>query len=386
MDALAGPAEPLPTRATAARTFGQYPRTFWLLCLAIVAAGVLGSGLPIVRVPLLAVFMPAVFIITMLCEVATCILISVILGKSRRWELQPLIILFLATALLDLAVFLTIRLPGRHDSLIVPGNAASPWLFACVHVFLSIGAVSYGAARSRKVLLTEAATRRALRLWFPIWAVVLVLGIALVIAFSQHTTGSPGSERTSGAERIVLFGAELLIGVAALIVYFRYIERADPNWIDLSIALTMIAGVVGLAMNVRDVPRYAPAWVAAELLYLCSATFVLIAAIRDLVVRLGDNLRVESQALRIRVATAEQNAEVETSMLKSRFVAMVKPRTSHAARRHHRYGGTARTRTALGASSTLYGSDSDLSQRAASNRRRSARFFAGRVWPNRVGR
>jgi two-component system sensor histidine kinase/response regulator len=50
---------------------------------------------------------------------------------------------------------------------------------------------------------------------------------------------------------------------------------------------------------------------------------VLIAAIRDLLVRLGESVRIANDALQLRADAFEQNVIVETSMLKSRFVAMV---------------------------------------------------------------
>lgn len=309
-------------REQTARAGSSYPLTFWLLVGAIIAIAVSGSLIPDRRIPLLSTFMPSIFIITTLCALATCVLISVIFRKSRRWELQPLIMLFLATALLDLASFLTIRLPGRPTSLIAPGNLAAPWLFACVHIILSICAVSYAAARMLKRSLSNEQTTRSLLFWFPVWTIAIVAFIGVVIASSGHAPPT-GAERLTGGVRATLFVAEFAISAIALIFYLRLIDRADPNWIDLSIALTMIAGLAGLIMTVRTSARYSPAWVTAELLYLCSATFVLIAAIHDLVARLGSRLHTESQALRIRVAAAEQNAEIESSMVKSRFVAMV---------------------------------------------------------------
>ena len=311
-------------RGSLVHVLQRYPLTFWALAAAMIANGVIADALNNVeKVPLLSLFMPAIFIITTLCQIATCVLVTVILVKSKRWELQPLVVLFLATSLLDLAVFLTIRLPVRERSLIVPGNTATSWLFVLIHVAISICAVAYAAARSLKSPMTEAQTRRAIRLWFPAWTVLIIALITVIIASSGQQLPHAGGERTAGVERLIVFGGEFLVSAVALVMFIRYVERATPNWIDLSIALSMIAGLTGLAINVRPVPRYTAAWLDAELLYLFSGTFVLIAAIHDLVERLGDSLRTESQALRVRVTAAEQNAEIEAALLKSRFVAMV---------------------------------------------------------------
>ncbi len=300
----------------------SYPRTFWVLTVAIVATGIVAGTSQSARVPLLSLFMPSVFIIMLACQVATCVLISVILAKSQRWELQPLVFWFLATALLDAAIFLTIRLPGRRAALLFPGNAATPWLFAGVHVVHSLCAIVYGIARSRVATLGVTGTRRALRMWLPLWAVIIVVCITVVTLAAATPAGS-AAERTAGLERTLLFGGELLLGVGALAIYVRCLLRVTPNWIDLCVALTLIADITGLALNARPFPRYGSSWFGAQMLYAWSSTFVLIAAIHDLVLRLGDSLRSESTALRRRVAEAEQSAEVETSMLKSRFVAMV---------------------------------------------------------------
>ena len=312
-----------PPRDVLMRAARRYPLTFWLIAAAIIANGAIASALHGVTIPLLSLFLPCITIIMTLCQVATCVLLTVIFVKSRRWELQPLVVLFLATALLDTAAFLTVRLPGREVSLIAPGNTATPWLLVLVHVTLSICAVPYAAARSMRLPMSAAEIRRAMRVWFPAWTVLtIVIIVAIVSATTQHTPYVVG-ERTTGTERLIVFGFEFLLSGTALVLFLGYIERATPNWIDLSIVLTMIAGLTGLAINVRLEPRDSAPWATAQFLYLWSATFVLIAAIHDLVDRLGDSLRTESRALQTRVAVAEQNAEIETSILKSRFVAMV---------------------------------------------------------------
>ena len=316
-------ASPVDSRGGLIRAVRRYPLTFWLIAAAIIVNGAIASALRDVEIPLLALFLPSVIIITTLCQIATCILLTVIFVKSRRWELQPLVVLFLATALLDTAVFLTVRLPGRELSLIAPGNTATPWLLVLVHLALSTCAVPYAAARSMKLPRTAAAIRRAIRVWFPAWTVLTIVIIVAIIAASSHHVPFAGGERTTGTQRLIVFGAEFLVSAVALVMVIRYIERATPNWIDLSIVLTMIAGLTGLVINVRLEPRDSAPWATAQFLYLWSATFVLIAAIHDLVDRLGNSLRTESRALQTRVAVAEQNAEIETSILKSRFVAMV---------------------------------------------------------------
>ena len=305
------------------RALQRFPLTFWLITAAIVTTGAVADATHGVPFPLFSILMPCILTVTTLFQIAACILLTVIFSRSQRWELQPLIILFLASALLDAAVFLTIRMPGRATSLILPGNTATPWLLLFTHVALSICAVAYAVARSARGLMTAAATRRAIRVWFPAWTVLIIaMIIAIVVASSPHAPSYP-VERTTGTERLIVFGVELLLSTVALILFIIYIERATLNWIDLSIVLMMIAGLTGLAINARLLPRENAPWATAEVLYLWSATFVLVASIHDLVDRLGDSLRNESRALHERVTVAEQNAKIETSILKSRFVAMV---------------------------------------------------------------
>jgi signal transduction histidine kinase/CheY-like chemotaxis protein len=305
------------------RAVRSYPRTFWILVGAIAVAACSGMALQAATIPFVALFMPAVFLITTLCEVATTVLLTLILQQSRRAELQPLIVLFLASALLDAAVLLTIRLPGQSTSLIVPGNTATPWLFVGVHIALSLCAVGYAVGRSAQLTLSAGATRSALRIWFPAWTAALLLAIVVLVALCVPHGVALNHERTEGAERGALFVLELVVSCVAIALFVRFLDQTVLDWIDLSVLLTMIAGVAGLGLTALPLPRYAPPWLIAELLYGVSATFVLIAAIRDLLIRLGESLRIEADALQLRADAFERNVIVETSMLKSRFVAMV---------------------------------------------------------------
>jgi signal transduction histidine kinase/CheY-like chemotaxis protein len=305
------------------RAFRRYPTPFWAIAGAIIVVALGAPVLPAPDVSLLALFMPAVFLITILCELASCILIGVIFERSHRWELQPLVMLFVANAAFDAAAFVTLRLPGRATPLIANAGGATPWLFAGVHVVLSLGATAFAVARLAPRSLSKAATQRAIRIVFPAWTLVIGIVIGATIVIAQHGALAGGAERTAGLQRVIVFSSEITVSALALIAFAVITSRLPSDWLDLSLILTLLTGIVGLLINAQPGPRYSAPWVTAECLYLCSATFVLIAAIRDLVLRLGDSLRVESDALRLRADSREQNAIVETALVKSKFVAMV---------------------------------------------------------------
>ncbi len=295
-------------------------RTFWLAVAALFAIGLSSIALRGVHQRALIVFVPSLFLTTLLCDLATVILLAVIFAKSRRNAWLPLGTLFLASTLLEGAVFLTIRLPDLPTALVFPKSPAAPWLWGAEHLAVAACTIWYVASRRGGVRSDAAAVRRVLSVWLPAVAVAMLGSICLLIAAGELL---PALDAGGAARRGIALAAYLVPNLAALAMCLRLQQRRNRTDVDTAVALMLVAECIGIAVSFLQDGRYTASWIATRLVYVVSSTFVLIASIRYLIDRLGENLRIESELIRTQALAYEQNAAVEASLVKSRFVATV---------------------------------------------------------------
>lgn len=298
-------------------------RTFWVAVAALFAFALTGLALRGVHLPALLIFVPSIFLTTVLCDLATVVLLAVIFAKTRRNAWLPLGVLFLASTLLECAVFATIRLPQLPAALVFPGNPAAPWLWGAEHLIVAACATWYALARRTNSLLSAVQVRRSFYVWLPAAIVTVLAAIALFVVASESFPALTNGDSFVIERRFIVLAVSFVPNALALVLCLRLLRPPERNDVDTAVTLILVTGCLGIAVSAFQEERYTTFWVATRLLYVISSTFVLIASIRLLIDRLGENLRIESELIRAQALAFEQNAAVEASLVKSRFVATV---------------------------------------------------------------
>jgi signal transduction histidine kinase/CheY-like chemotaxis protein/HPt (histidine-containing phosphotransfer) domain-containing protein len=214
-------------------------------------------------------------------------------------------------------------LPDLDQSLLFPGNAATPWFFNARHLAVAGCAVAYAFARRSERRLSRAQAARALAVWLPGALVAVAATSVALFAASTYAPLLIYGEAFDNGRHNAFGSANLIAYAVALALCIRVLARRPRNDIDFAVGLTLLAGIVGLALGFFETSRYDTTWSVTHGVFLYGSTFVLFAAIRDLIGRSGESLRIESDQLRSEALAYERNAAVEASLVKSRFVATV---------------------------------------------------------------
>jgi signal transduction histidine kinase/DNA-binding response OmpR family regulator len=298
-------------------------RGFWIFLGAIAALLVIGFSASSSVSPAMQVFVPAILIDVALTEFATLVLIAVILRKFRYRGLLPLGLMFLSCALIDLTVFVTLKLPGTDAALLWPGNTATAWLFNVWHLVVPGCAVAYAGTRRSDRSLSRRTAERAVRVWLPVAVGAVAGAILLMIVVSYRLPSLVEGDILNLRRGTVVLTLDLAVNVIALAVCVRLLAGRRLTGIDGAALLTLVASIAALALAYAAVTRYDTAWTITHLISLCAVVSVLVAGIRELVDGASETLRIESDDLRTRALAFERNAAIEASLVKSRFVATV---------------------------------------------------------------
>jgi signal transduction histidine kinase/DNA-binding response OmpR family regulator len=296
---------------------------FWIVVATLFLVGVAGLAGAGASLPLLLVFEPTILLATTICEFASCVLIAVIVKKFRERALLPLGVMFLACFLLDVSTFLMVRLPDLDQSLILGGNVAVPWFLNAWHIVVPACSIAYALMRRSERRLTRGATERFLIVGLPAAAVLTITAIAVLYLASNAFPPLISGEFFPASVHAVFNTANLAASVVALAVCAIVFGRRTRNDVDYAVILTLVASAVGVSFGYVALTRYDTAWTMAHVAYMFGSTFVLVAAIRELIGRSSESLRIESDQLRSEALAFERNAAVEASLVKSRFVATV---------------------------------------------------------------
>ena len=285
--------------------------------------GTWGAVFPHTPVPLLHVFLPSTYLTTLLLELATFVLLTIVFAKTRQPAQIVLALVFLLCGMLDAGLFLTMPLPGTPDGLLALGGYAPPYLFLLWHAALPSGAALYAIERMRDRTVTRGTARMLVNGTLPPTMVAAGCIIALIISFSNRLPHLVALGDLAGFRHSPFPFLDIALTTVAVFALVRFLNERPATGSDYAILLVVIASAVVLVISLMPIDRFSVAWFTARVLYFVSSTFVLIAAIRDLIDRFDETLRSETDALRAEARTFRQNAAVEASLVKSRFVAMV---------------------------------------------------------------
>jgi signal transduction histidine kinase/CheY-like chemotaxis protein len=303
---------------------GQLKYGFVITATSLIAIGLAIAALHGTLIPRGPFILPSLLLATTLCEVAIVVLAAVLLEKAQSRGYLPLIIAALICALLDFTTFLVIPLPGSSPSVVDLGTHILPWLHTMSSIVLGLGGVWYAAERVRGGTATAVDARRLWLAWAPV-ATVATLGYILFLL-----RAAPGLQRIVDGDDISGYrttGAgwtSLAVLALSLIVMGLFLTSTSRRQrIDDAVALGLLAATIGTIEMLASNFRYDLPWVAMRLFSLVAAILIVIGLIRQLVDRLSDGLRLEADLLRAEATAYEQNAAVEASLVKSRFVAAV---------------------------------------------------------------
>jgi signal transduction histidine kinase/CheY-like chemotaxis protein len=297
-------------------------REFFWTAIGIASFGALCTLFRVVPLPNAYLFIPALLLATSLCEVAIGILATVLLDRTRTRAYFPLAVTAFGCALINLAMFIAVPLPGTGAPLIVVYEHAAPWLHSLFCVAFASGSVWYAVDRARRVSLTAATTRRLLLVGLPA-AVVLVLLATVALVRAVPRLPALFHIEDVSSYRITEVGYSDLLFLTVALIVLATLLRTNLERIDFAMILAVLAAMSGAVLRLVSDHRIDLSWFAMRFFFLGSAAVVLTAIVRQLLDGLTDKLRLESELLRAEASAFEQNAAVEASLIKSRFVAAV---------------------------------------------------------------
>jgi signal transduction histidine kinase/DNA-binding response OmpR family regulator/HPt (histidine-containing phosphotransfer) domain-containing protein len=297
-------------------------RNFLISAVAIAVVAwfvVYFRAVPLQRVYL---FTPSLMFATMLGEAAVGILAWVLLQRTRARAYFPLALTSFACGMFNFAGFILVPLPGNIGALVGIDQRAAPWLNCGWLIVFAIGSAWYAADRVRSVSLTLVQTRRILVYWLP---AALVLIAAAIVGLIEAVPNLPpifhpndvSGYRSSG------IGYVALVCLAAALAVNGVMRRDRPDRIANAVTLAVFCALAGAMAMLASNHRVDLSWIAMRLFYFASALLILAGITRQLFDRLNDNLRLETELLRAEASAFEQNAAVEASIVKSRFVAAI---------------------------------------------------------------
>jgi signal transduction histidine kinase/CheY-like chemotaxis protein len=301
----------------------RYPQSFFtsaFVLIAIAAAGVAVSDRGAVA---LADVLPSLILTTALLSIASCTLLTAIFNRTRERSLCALIVMFLTLSAVEISILVTVPLPSSQVALIDAGANAAPYLSLFALLLFPFCAVWYAVESRASILVTPETAHRLYRIGLPVAIVAVAAAVGLLAAFAAHLPVLVHGADRSGFQHSPLSYVQVGANVAAVAFIFRFTAPHQRRGLNLAVLLALIASTGASIVVLSAHYRYGYASIVARTLIMLSATFVLIAAVRNLVERLTDGLRVEADALRTQATVYEQNAAVEASLVKSRFVAMV---------------------------------------------------------------
>ncbi len=306
------------------QTVGQSKiRLYVVAAVALVVAGVCVVAFRDATIPGVLPFLPALLLVTALCEVANVVVAALLLVRTASRAYLALVLTFAIGALLKFAVFLTLPLGEADPSLAPLETAAAPWLHLFWSATLAAGAVWYMFERFDDSRMSPYTARRVLVVVLPAFGVLSIGMIALIIHVAPSlpllVDGTDTSEyRSSGAGFVgVVMVAAATAALAGLL------RRGKRRRVDLTLTLALLAVTIGAVVMAVSDERIALPWAAWRLFEFAAMVILVVQLSRQLAERLGEGMRVEAKMLRAEASTFEQNAAVEASLVKSRFVATV---------------------------------------------------------------
>lgn len=252
-----------------------------LLAASALLAGVAGASVPFAAVPLpgISLFVPMALIIASAAETATCAVMLASYVRSPQRSTAFLALTYFAAGVLTFAQSAVVPLSASSDPLIRISPTVSAWIYVAWHVGFSVCAVVYVRLRRDERDVARADARRLVSwcaaAFAAATAAVLAGCVVAGVRFPQIAIGvAAGYFRESG-----IGAAVFAVCLAATIVLFG---RRRRDHVDVALALALLALTLDVGLHLVDDRRFVVAWYVARLLAVGASTFVLIAAVRDL--------------------------------------------------------------------------------------------------------
>ena len=254
-----------------------------LLAASVLLAAVAGASVPFASTPLpgISLFVPMALIIASAAETATGAVMLATYVRSPQRSTAFLGLTFFAAGVLTFAQSAVVPLSASSDPLVRISPTVSAWIYVAWHVGFSLCAVVFVRLRLRRDErnVSRADARRAIAraavAFAAATAAVLAACIVAGSRFPQIAIGvAAGYFRESGIGPAV-FASSL----AATAVLFA---RRHRDYLESALALALLALTFDVGLHLVDDRRFVVAWYVARLLAVSASTFVLIAAVRDL--------------------------------------------------------------------------------------------------------
>jgi diguanylate cyclase (GGDEF)-like protein len=253
-------------------------RRFAAISIALVLVALIGSALPPVVLPRLALTAPISYFIVVLGDAATALVVFALRRTAvhRRAKVVLAFSLFMNAAIM-LACFLVLPL------LFGPPVVSSPqqfpaWLFTFWHVGVAIGAYAYLLARDRERAFAWG-TRVTLIVSGTIAALVCA-AIAAGYRFGDRLPVLASAAGTGGLVHIFVGPAVLVLLAGAAVWAYRI--RA-PSAIERGFALSLLTVALSFGLFLLVTHRFTPTYYLGRVLIATSSLLVLFVAVQALI-------------------------------------------------------------------------------------------------------